>query len=181
MMQKQFFLELIDENLDDVVVGNTYSITSINASAGGVYTCIAVNDDGFALSSYTVYVAPAIVSDPEETFLSPGQTLELSCEAESYPDPTYHWEKMNMETRMFELIPDTTNDTYVIDSVDYSDFGRYRCVATVELPNDPNGAVLLSNSMLTDISNDAIVHGNCHVKCELLSVCICYSVSHKFN
>ena len=170
---KSIFLELIDDNLDDVVVGDTYSITSINASAGGVYTCIAANDDGFALSNYAVNVTPTIVSDPEETFLSPGQRLELSCMAESYPDPTYHWEKMNMETRMFELIPDTMNDTYVIDSVDYSDFGRYRCVATVEL--------LDNFVMFMDTSNDAIVHGNCHLKHELLSICVCCSVSHKFN
>ena len=66
---------------------------------------------------------------------------------------------MNMETGNFELIPDATDRTYIIDPVDYSDFGRYRCIATVELLNN-----------ITDISNDAIVHGNCHLQYAFLSV-----------
>ena len=58
------------------------------------------------------------------------QTLRLTCEAEAFPSPSIQWEKMNRVTGMFEAISGEISTVFMINSVNFSDFGMYRCVAT---------------------------------------------------
>ena len=58
------------------------------------------------------------------------QTLRLTCEAEGFPSPSIQWEKMNRVTGMFEAISGETSTVFMINSVAFSDFGMYRCVAS---------------------------------------------------
>ena len=58
------------------------------------------------------------------------QTLRLTCEAEAFPSPSIQWEKMNRVTGMFEAISGEISTVFMINTVAFSDFGMYRCVAS---------------------------------------------------
>ena len=58
------------------------------------------------------------------------QILRLTCEAEAFPSPLIQWEKMNRVTGMFEAIVSESSTVFMINSVTFSDFGMYRCVAS---------------------------------------------------
>ena len=58
------------------------------------------------------------------------QTLTLTCVAEGFLSPSIQWEKMNRVTGIFEAISGETITVFMINSVAFSDFGMYRCVAS---------------------------------------------------
>ena len=58
------------------------------------------------------------------------QILRLTCEAKAFPSPLIQWEKMNRVTGMFEAIIGESSTVFMINSVTFSDFGMYRCVAS---------------------------------------------------
>ena len=75
------------------------------------------------------------------------QTLTLTCEAEGFPSPSIQWEKMNRVTGMFEAISGENSTVFMINSVAFSDFGMYHCVASnvingVEYNNNSSAAVV---------------------------------------
>ena len=107
------------------------TLTSITAPMhGGTYNCIVVNDAGFDHDSGTLYVLPTIVQDPVDTFTRDGETISLTCLAESFPYPTYQWQMMNRDSGVYEDIPGETEAVLTLFSVQFNDYGRYRCVAT---------------------------------------------------
>ena len=128
------------ESVDDLstVVSNTtiLSLDEVIGSSGGVYTCIAINDAGSDNASVTLYVSPEISQDPENEYVQNGDTVTLSCNADSFPAPEYQWEMMNRTSGEFEPIDGETNTTLVIDPIDYDDYGTYRCEVTTPTINE---------------------------------------------
>ena len=122
-------------------------LRNINASLGGSYTCVVINDAGFGLASTTVYIRPYFIEQPAENIFAKNlDPVTLTCGAESFPDPTFQWEKMN-SSGYFQEILGETNNTLVFSSVGYNDFGNYRCVATTAVFD------------ITLISNTSTLHG----------------------
>ena len=128
------------ESVDDLstVVSNTtiLSLDEVIGSSGGVYTCIAINDAGSDNASVTLYVSPEIIEDPDNVYVQDGDTVTLTCEADSFPSPYYQWEIMNVSTGEFEPIDGETNTTLVFDYIDYDDYGTYRCEVTTPIINE---------------------------------------------
>ena len=120
------------------VVSNTtiLSLDEVIGSSGGVYTCIAINDAGSDNATVTLYVSPEILQDPENVYVQDGDTVTLTCIADSFPSPDYQWEMMNRSTGAFEPIDGETNTTLVFDYVDYEDYGTYRCEVTTPTINE---------------------------------------------
>ena len=120
------------------VVSNTtiLSLDEVIGSSGGVYTCIAINDAGSDNASVTLYVSPEILQDPMNEYVQDGDTVTLTCEADSFPSPDYQWEIMNMLLGEFEPIDRETNTTLVFDYIDYEDYGTYRCEVTTPTINE---------------------------------------------
>ena len=107
------------------------SLTNITAPMnGGTYDCVVINDAGFGYDSVTLYVHPTFVQDPMDTLTEYGQTINLTCLAESFPYPTYQWQKMNRDSGYYENIPGETDTVLTLSPVQFDDYGRYRCVAT---------------------------------------------------
>ena len=116
----------------DYVVSYDYhlSLTDITGvDDGGIYTCIVMNEAGYDVSSVMLYVLPEITVDPVDLFVEYGDSVNLTCEADSYPTPMYQWEKMNSITSNFEEIAGETDATLLFPSIEHVDYGRYRCVA----------------------------------------------------
>ena len=112
------------------------TITMINGSDGGEYICVAINEAGFDNATVTLYVLPEILQDPENVYVQDGDTVTLTCIADSFPFPYYQWEIMNVLSGEFEPIDEETDTTLVFDYIDYDDYGTYRCEVTTSIINE---------------------------------------------
>lgn len=123
-------------------------ISDVSLDDGGVYACVSNVTEVTVVEPAVLSVNPNITNTLMEMFVEEGDRVVFPCMATGFPTPTYHWEKMNMSTGMFEEILNETNDELVIDPVQFENFGRYRCVATVDF--------LQTN---IDLSNHVLLHG----------------------
>ena len=114
------------------VVGRESQLTLTNVTApthGGTYDCVVINDAGAGFDSVTLNVHPTIVQDPEDALAENGATVNLTCLAESFPYPTYQWQRMDRISGEYLNIPGETEPVFTL-YVEYDNYGRYRCVAT---------------------------------------------------
>ena len=124
-------------DLDNITSDYFLSFTvSGGAADGGYYICIAVNEAGYDTDNVTLYVSPAITLNPVDQYAHPGDTVTISCLADSYPPPTYQWQRWNTATNMYENIDGETMTSYTIDDIDYDQFGLYRCAVTTPTINE---------------------------------------------
>ena len=121
-------------------------LESIVGDDGGEYTCIAINEAGFGNDTVTLYIFPNITRQPVNQYVQSGDTVTLYCEADSFPPPTYQWERRN-ETGNFMAILGETNTNLTIVNIQYEEFGDYRCVATTPIIDE------------TATSNTAVITG----------------------
>ena len=123
--------------LSPTATGDTLSLSSVNATQnGGEYICVAINEAGAGSSSTAnLYVRPEITTQPINQYVRQGGTVTLTCIADSFPAPTYQWQRMNMPGQ-FDDLSGETNTTYTIANVVHEDFGRYRCEVTTPTINE---------------------------------------------
>ena len=114
-----------------------YVIDSVNASEhGGTYTCVVVNVAGLDSDEVQLLVQPIITRQLENVLALNGESISLSCEAESYPPPTYSWflETTEQYIRVNEDAPRVTLHNSGRDllfmGVNYFDAGSYFCRAS---------------------------------------------------
>ena len=125
------------QQLLNISSGPNLTISSINATQdGGMYTCVVVNQAGQDSANVTLYVRPLIVDQPQDQFTRQGDSVTLSCHADSFPSPLYQWEKYNTTSESYYQLPGETNLTLEFSSVEFDDLGDYRCVATAPVIGD---------------------------------------------
>ena len=140
------------QQLVNISTGPNLTVSSINATQdGGMYTCVVVNQAGQDSANVTLYVRPLIVDQPQDQFTRQGDSVTLSCHADSFPSPLYQWEKYNTTSESYYQLPGETNRTLEFSSVEFDNFGDYRCVATAPVIGD------------TDTSDNATITGECSV------------------
>lgn len=148
-----FYSLLIDLTMPDnnpyiIVNGPLLVISEAGLDDAGVYACVSNVSEVTVVEPAVLSITPNITNTLMEMFVEEGDRVEFPCMATGFPTPTYHWEKRNELTGMFEEIPNENNTVLVFDSVGFNDFGRYRCVATVAFLET-----------ITDESNDVLLHG----------------------
>ena len=137
----------IISELSDIILenGTILFIESINATLnGGSYECVVINEAGLGRNDTTLYVTPVITQQPMDVETLANLTVTLTCIADSFPAPVYQWE-MNRTSGEFEQIDGETNTTLVFDSIDYEQYGTYRCVVNtpvIEASVTSNSAVI---------------------------------------
>ena len=124
----------------------TLTIDDIRAGNGGNYTCVVSNAAGSDSATATLYVAPAIVTQPTDILTRNGTVVNFTCEAESFPAPNYQWERYD------ETVVSISNDPVLeFSPAVFGDEGRYRCVAS--LPGteriDTSTQVVLAGTLVT--------------------------------
>jgi hypothetical protein len=105
----------------------SWSPPSLTRSEGGTYMCAASNTVGRTTSSFTVAVqdVPLITRAPQNTVVSIGGEVILSCEAEGPPNPvTIAWMRADGSTL------GTTGGELRLFDVSQNDAGVYVCKAT---------------------------------------------------
>ena len=149
--------DIISE-LSDIILenGTILFIASINATLnGGSYECVVINEAGLGRNDTTLYVRPVITQQPMDVETEANSIVTLTCIADSFPAPEYQWEMMNRTSGKFEPIDEETNTTLVFEYIDYDDYGRYRCVASVPLISSTiiSDNVTITGKMLCNFLN----------------------------
>ena len=135
------------------------NIASVNISVAGVYGCLVANDAGFDVEFVNLYMTPLIIEHPQSGIVKNYESFNLTCVAQSFPSPTYQWEKFNETTSQFEEVsPNGDNSILELNPVGLEGYGLYRCVAST----------LAEGIRNSTISNEARVAGTVtisRVKC----------------
>ena len=106
----------------------TLSLLNVQASTGGMYTCVVSNAAGTDDASTFLYISPYFVVQPTNTLTSSGSLTSFTCEAEAFPHPNYQWWRVDGEPIRCEIIFITS--TLVIESAAFGDEGDYYCNVT---------------------------------------------------
>ena len=130
---------LVDETTD------TLFITDVAVSDAGLYTCTVTNAAGNDSDATQLYVAPNIITAPQNIGTDVGNSVNFSCVAEGAPVPSITWEYngndlslsgsvSNSMTSSIGIVITTVNEatvfsTLTIKPVEYDSYGVYRCVA----------------------------------------------------
>ena len=134
-----------------LTTGVSFSISSINATQnGGQYSCVVINKAGVDINTTTLYVRPEIIQQPETVFTEANVSVSLTCLADSHLRPQYRWQKLNMMNAQFEFFMNANESTLSFPSVNYEDYGVYRCVVNAE--------GIIENAT----SDNAVINGMCH-------------------
>ena len=138
-------LDVLD-SLNRLETGPNISLTSVNGSDGGRYTCVVVNEAGIESATVELLVRPEILTSPDNIYTQDGDDVSFECLADSFPSPQYHWERFNETLNQFYPISNESERYLMIEGVEYEDNGRYRCVATASMIS---GSVTSDEAVLT--------------------------------
>ena len=113
---------------------------------GGEYDCIVSNDAGIGRATAILYIEPYFTLHPVNASAKHGETATFTCMAESFPYPSYQWQK-----RQGSMFTDMLNETDVTLAINVGDDldGVYRCVAM---------SIILGNT-ISITSNEATLYG----------------------
>ncbi|XP_046858267.1 carcinoembryonic antigen-related cell adhesion molecule 5-like isoform X1 [Xenia sp. Carnegie-2017] len=150
-----------DNNIigDVGVVSKTLVITNVTLNDGGNYRCKAqsYNDPRFR-DEKSLEVTVKATYPPQQTniTISPmsvkkGQNVTITCESDGYPEPTY--------TIYHNGAVISNKKTYIINSLNFSNAGSYRCEATNKLGNDfsdVNNLIIIKDNVLCDDQKERI-------------------------
>ena len=107
----------------------TLTVSSISAMNGGNYSCVVSNAAGNDSATAVLYVEPIIVTQPTDILTRNGTVVNFTCAAESFPAPTYIWEKYNEENGTFDMV--SNGPVLEFTPAVFGDEGSYRCVASL--------------------------------------------------
>ena len=141
---------------------STHSILTLDSVIGlvhgGSYTCNVENAAGYESANAMLLVRPSVVADPISSIdTSNGSMIQLMCEGDAYPAPTYSWERMTEDQLFYETINGTgSNDGFAIT---YSDSESILSLQPVSLGDEGYYRCVISSSGYNAVSNSSIIYG----------------------
>ena len=125
-------------------------IVNVTALEGGDYTCVLNSTDAVANNTVTVFISPEFTTQPASMEVSSGSIATLTCEAASFPSPTYMWGRVDEEDIRSAI---TTNTSMLVfNPVIFGDEGSYYCNAT-------SGGETIQSQAITLTSEPYIIPG----------------------
>ncbi len=122
----------------------TLLLLNVQAADAGAFSVRVTNEVGAVTSgaaTLTVLFPVSLISQPQNTMVSAGQTASFSVTAQGTAPLNYQWQFQNAD------LPDATNATLVISNVQAAQAGAYRVVVA-----NPVRAVLSDSALLTVLS-----------------------------
>ena len=139
---------------------STLTIDSVNISTGGNYTCRVSNVAGEDSERAVLYVTPYDVSvrasSVPNQLVSLLETMNgmeeiLTCEAHSFPSPTYSWVRSS-EVGSPQVVSNTATLSFL--PINFGDEGVYTCIASNGL--ETNSAMVIIHGKIIALF---ILHG----------------------
>ena len=137
-----FFLWLFNGMAISGENSSILSLSDVNASDGGMYTCVAFNSAGNDTANTMVYISPYFITAPQDLNGSNGTVQSLTCEAEAFPTPEYQWVKSGDMIRSEVL--GVTASTLQFNPLMFGDDGSYYCNATSQGISIQSNTVILT-------------------------------------
>ena len=100
----------------------------VDASTGGMYTCVVTNAAGNDSDSTFLFIAPYFIIQPVNEEVVNGSSLNLQCVAKAFPSPSYLWARTDERQLRGDLLID--EDILIFSPVLFRDEGDYYCNAT---------------------------------------------------
>ena len=117
-------------------------ISSVSAPQhGGAYTCMASNAAGSANVSTNLFVSPRFLIRPQDVRTQIGFNQSLTCEAESYPVPSYSWTKEGS-------LVGPSDYRFPFYPVEFGDEGEYTCTATSNSLSIDSSAIFYGKDLM---------------------------------
>ncbi|XP_065912585.1 clotting factor C-like [Dysidea avara] len=120
-----------DTKIDESTTTGFLIISDVTSHDAGEYCCIASNEAGQIESDcvqLTVQIPPPRISrQPEDVTVGQGTSVSLNCEAESFGDTFYHWQRVDGEVDTSRASGINSKQLTIINTVP-SDTGSYICV-----------------------------------------------------
>ena len=114
---------------DDILI-----LMDIDASSGGIYNCTVSNLAGNDSATTTLYVAPYFVIHPGSVETSNSSEVNISCLAQSFPEPEYIWMKDGDSSLVRDgVITVDMPNSLGFRPVLFGDEGVYMCVAFITI------------------------------------------------
>ena len=119
---------LVNDSVIPEQTTETLTLTDVDASTGGIYTCVVTNAAGNDSASTFLFIAPYFIIEPVDAETQNGSLVTLLCVAEAFPSPSYQWARTDGLLVRDELI--TVRDTLTFNPVRLVMKGDYFCSAT---------------------------------------------------
>ena len=71
------------------------TLANVNASTGGMYTCVVTNAAGNNSDSTFLFISPYFITERVDEETTNGSLVTLQCVAEAFPSPDYLWPCMH--------------------------------------------------------------------------------------
>ncbi|XP_053328822.1 hemicentin-2 [Spea bombifrons] len=113
--------------------GRLLSLSAVQVSDSGIYTCVAINPAGEDSrdTDLQVYVPPSILGEEINTTASVNQPFILECHSTAIPPPTISWLKDGRPLPKRQGIQVTEDGRYLqVERAQLRDAGRYTCEAS---------------------------------------------------
>ena len=105
------------------------TLINLTAADGGDYTCQVSSTLGTSVRVTTVFISPYFTIPPEDITGANGTVLNMTCEAEGYPDPVYQWSRE--DGKLFgEMTTGESSEVLEFSPIQFGDQGTYICNAT---------------------------------------------------
>ena len=139
---------------ETITTDNVLTLMHINASSGGIYTCTVSNLAGNDSATTTLYVAPYFIIHPENVETTNSTEVNITCLAESFPDPEYVWMKDGDSDLVREdVVTVNMPNSLGFRPVLFGDEGMYTCMAFITIDtvvhNESSDTAVLTGNICT--------------------------------
>ena len=116
-------------NGSDILGETSVTLTraSVTAATGGEYSCRVSNAAGSNTADSFIFIAPYFVTQPMDIAVMAQSTINLICDVEAFPYPSYQWWRLDGAAIRSGVITTSRN---LVFSATFGDEGDYYCVAS---------------------------------------------------
>lgn len=120
-----------DDQILPLEMRTNLTLSLVNSTHGGEYTCLVSNAAGNESVSSMLYVRPYLVVYPETEIRTNAESIvNFTCVADGFPQPNITWVKQNVSDINTSLVTVETGDMLEFRPVVFGDEGYYFCIAS---------------------------------------------------